>query len=500
VNALLWTSEPRHGIWRSRFHGFVDVLRDAIGNFMRNGDTNQAAAIALYAFLSIIPLFVLSVLVAGRFLGSGSHQTELVETLGSLHPGFTDQLMGQLGQIEEKRRMLGWIGIGTLVWLSSLVFGGIETALNISFRSRRQRNYFHSKLLAFSMIPLGWAIAFVNVALTAFAAIFHLSAVLRFIIPGLISVLLVTAIYRLTPTRRLPMKIILTGSLIFSVLMEPVKHIFTWYVANHTRYHEIFGSLETVVILVIWVFYLALIFLFCAEIMSSYERRDLILIERALVGGGHKRNGRLFRKFGRPYPAGSLVFQEGSQGREMYFILAGRIRLERKAGSTLKPLAELGPGNYFGEMAALAESPRTATAYAAEDTELAVIDGDVFRQLLRESDDVALHMLQEFSRRIQHTNAALDEFSQSRVQMLVLIHLLRFWPKDSTLEHLALAAGVDIELLPAILARLEAQEILQRDGGSLFSFNRDRAWTALNEFSGGHPELSFEPSTPRGAR
>jgi hypothetical protein len=82
----------------------------------------------------------------------------------------------------------------------------------------------------------------------------------------------------------------------------------------------------------------------------------------------------------------------------------------------------------------------------------------------------------------------------------VLIHLLRFWPKDSTLEHLALAAGVDIELLPAILARLEAQEILQRDGGSLFSFNRDRAWTALNEFSGGHPELSFEPSTPRGAR
>jgi len=48
--------------------------------------------------------------------------------------------------------------------------------------------------------------------------------------------------------------------------MEIAKQLFTWYVANYTRYNVIFGSLEAVVILVIWVFYVALILLFCAEL------------------------------------------------------------------------------------------------------------------------------------------------------------------------------------------------------------------------------------------
>ena len=485
MNAPLRSSESsRHGIWRSRFHGFMDVALDAICNFARNGDGNQAAAIALYAFLSIIPLFILSVLAAGRILGTESHQGQLVAVLEGFHPGFSGKLMGQLGQIDEKRRMLGWIGIGTLVWLSSLIFGAIETALNITFRSRKQRNYFHSKLLAIAMIPLGWAVATASIALTAFAAILHQSALVRFVVPCAISVIFLTAIYSITPTRRLPMKILLTGSLIFSAFMEPVKHVFAWYVANHTRYHEIFGSLETVVILVIYVFYVALLFLFCAEIMSSFERRDLILIERALVGGGHNRNGRLFRKFGRPFPRGATIFQEGSLDQEMYFILAGRIRLEKKAGQVRKTLAELGPGEYFGEMAPLADAPRAATAVAVEDAELAVISGEVFRHLLRESDEVALHMLQEFSRRISHTNTALDELAQSRIQMIILLHLLRHGPQV-TPRDLARATGSEASDVLEVLLHLAQQDVLQLQEGRILSFNAEEAWGLLAALSGG---------------
>jgi len=480
----------RPGHWSSKFHGFLDVVLDAIDNFSRNGDGNQAAAIALYAFLSIIPLFILSVLAAGRFLGSQSHQGQLVEVVESFHPGFSGQLMSQLGQVDEKRGVLGWIGIATLIWLSSLIFGAIETALNISFRSRTQRNYFHSKLLAIAMIPLGWAIATASIALTTFATIFHQSALVRYVIPCAISVLFLTVIYRITPTRRLPMKLLFIGSLIFSAFMEPVKHGFAWYVANHTRYHEIFGSLETVVILVIYVFYVALLFLFCAEIMSSYERRDLILLERALVGSGGNRSGRLFRKFGRPFPAGATVFQEGSLDKEMYFILAGRIRLERRAGRVRKALAELGPGDYFGEMAPLVDAPRAATAVACEDAELAVISGEIFRQLLRESDEVALHMLQEFSRRISHTNTALDELVQSRMHIVILLHLLRHWPQPVTPAILAVATEADPADILDVLTHLASQGILQLQEGSVIAFEQDAAWTLLAALSSGQAEAS----------
>jgi uncharacterized BrkB/YihY/UPF0761 family membrane protein len=86
--------------------------------------------------------------------------------------------------------------------------------------------------------------------------------------------------------------------------MEIAKQFFTWYVTSYTRYNVIFGSLEAVVILVVWVFYVALILLFCAELISSYQRRDMILLEKALLkprSGRMQIDERLFRKFGRLY-------------------------------------------------------------------------------------------------------------------------------------------------------------------------------------------------------
>ncbi len=113
----------------------------------------------------------------------------------------------------------------------------------------------------------------------------------RYLLPYLVTVLFFTVVYKVIPTGKVSLKSALIGSAIFSALMEIAKQFFTWYVANYTRYNVIFGSLEAVVILVIWVFYIALILLFCAELISSYQRRDMILIEKALLKPGKDRPG-----------------------------------------------------------------------------------------------------------------------------------------------------------------------------------------------------------------
>jgi len=90
-------------------------------------------------------------------------------------------------------------------------------------------------------------------------------------------------IYRIIPADKIRSGVALVGSALFALLMEVAKQFFTWYIANYTRYDVIFGTLGTIVIVVIWAFYVALIFLFCAELMSSYQRRDIILLERAML-------------------------------------------------------------------------------------------------------------------------------------------------------------------------------------------------------------------------
>jgi len=311
------------GIWKDRLHfnlaGVWDISWDAVSNYRTNGDANQAAAIALYAILSIIPLLILTLIAISQIFGAHPGiQEDLIETVHRYYPGFSGDLLKQLGQIEVKKHILGWVGILSLIWLSSMIFNALETALSIIFRSKTSRNYLVSKLLAISMIPMGWAIGIASIGVAYVAALLARQPLLikgvpfvipllqgvlvRHALPWLVTTVFFALVYKLIPTGRVAWRSALIGSAVFAVLMEIAKYVFAWYVSRYTRYNVIFGSLETVVILVLWVFYIATILLFCAEIISSYQRRDLILLEKAFLSS-HKSlmrvDERLFRKFGR---------------------------------------------------------------------------------------------------------------------------------------------------------------------------------------------------------
>jgi YihY family inner membrane protein len=286
---------------RIKSAGIRDILSDAMKNYKSNGDVNQAAAMALYTILSIIPLFILTIIAAGYFFSSYPNISEdIIGAIRAFHPYFSEKLLTQLAQIERKKHLLGWAGVLGLIGLSSMIFNSMETALNVIFRSRKKRNYFVSKLLAFSMIPMGWIVGSASLVISDVATLlvkqsveiaegFNISlgavsgAMLRYAVPYFITVIFFYFIYRIIPADKIRSGVALAGSALFALLMEVAKQFFTWYIANYTRYDIIFGTLGTIVILVIWTFYVALIFLFCAELMSSYQRRDIVLLERAML-------------------------------------------------------------------------------------------------------------------------------------------------------------------------------------------------------------------------
>jgi len=486
-----------------RAAGAWDIAYDAINNFSLNGDANQAAAVAIYAILSAIPLFILTLIAAGSFFNSNATlQTDIVGAVQGFHPYFSETLLQQVGQIEGKSKVLGWIGVLGLVWLSAAIFNVIESALNIIFRSRHKRNYFISKLMAIAMIPAAWIVSGLSILITYVATLLakeptasakglllSLTAPaqigLRYLLPYLMVVILVAFIYRIIPTVKIRPSVALAGSAIFAFFMEIAKQLFTWYVANYTRYNVIFGSLESVVILVIWVFYVALIFLFCAELMSSFERRDMLLLERALLKPHDsllKVDARLFKKFGRIYARNEVVFHENDTGREMFYVLSGRVRLERADGRVKKTLAEMGPGQYFGEMAALIDVRRTATACALEDSHLAVIDDRTFQNLIRESREVALAMLREFASRLKNSNAALEEFTEHRTQMFILLQILD-QPKatvDEHIEHISRLTRKEPAQIGRFMRDLSDRGILTIQGDQAPQINLDKMWSMFD--------------------
>ncbi len=483
--------------------GSWDILADSFKNYSGNGDANQAAAVALYTILSAIPLFILTVIVAGYIFSAYPHiQENIIEAIKSFNPYFSKKFMAQLGQIERKRHLLGWAGVLGLVWVSAAIFNSMEKALNIIFRSQKKRNYFVSKLLAISMIPMGWIVGASSITISYIAAMLvkqpmemavrvdiSLSAVsgalLRYVVPYLITVIFFYFVYRVIPMAKIRSSVALVGSAIFALLIAIATQFFTWYIANYTRYDVIFSSLEAVVILVIWVFYIALIFLFCAEIMSSYQRRDIILLERAMIKPRNtlmKVDERLFKKFGHVYEKGSIIFNEGDGGNEMFYILSGRVSLERVSCQVKKVVAEMEAGQYFGEMSVLIDIKRSATARALEHSHLAVIDGDTFRNFVRDSREVGVVMLQEFSRRLKNSNMALDELTNLWTRMVIVIHFMDHAQAviEKHLPKLALLTKKESAEIREIINELALQDIFIIKNGLMMEVARKKMWSLLD--------------------
>lgn len=74
----------------------------------------------------------------------------------------------------------------------------------------------------------------------------------------------------------------------------------------------------------------------------------------------------------RTYLKGETIFAQGDIGRALFIVLSGKIALSRLDPATQKDetIAEVHPGEFFGEMALLEEMPRTAAAHAEEETKV----------------------------------------------------------------------------------------------------------------------------------
>ncbi|GAB4338630.1 MAG: hypothetical protein Kow0099_12900 [Candidatus Abyssubacteria bacterium] len=84
----------------------------------------------------------------------------------------------------------------------------------------------------------------------------------------------------------------------------------------------------------------------------------------------------------RPVDSGKLLFRKGDVGHEMYIVLKGKIQIIDEYDTHRKILAELGPGEIFGEMAMFERSTRSAHACAKENSQVLVLSEDVLKRLM----------------------------------------------------------------------------------------------------------------------
>ena len=103
-------------------------------------------------------------------------------------------------------------------------------------------------------------------------------------------------------------------------------------------------------------------------------------------------------------PAGKVLVEEGTVGREFFLIVDGSARVERQG----KKVAVLGAGSYFGELSLLDRRPRSATVVSETDLDVLVLDQRHFNALLDSVPTIARKLLSAMATRLREQDAKVD--------------------------------------------------------------------------------------------
>jgi len=100
---------------------------------------------------------------------------------------------------------------------------------------------------------------------------------------------------------------------------------------------------------------------------------------------------------------GAVLAEEGRPGETFYVLLGGEARVERGG----RKVAQLLPGDFFGEIALIDGGPRTASVVAETPLSTLTITRKRFRKVLEEDPSIVVRMLEELARRLRSVNRSL---------------------------------------------------------------------------------------------
>ncbi len=112
----------------------------------------------------------------------------------------------------------------------------------------------------------------------------------------------------------------------------------------------------------------------------------------------------------RHFSPGQVIFHHGDPGGLLYIIMGGKVKITHSTPEGHEALlAILGEDDFFGELALLDDSPRSATAEAIEVTETLTLHRDEFIRYIRNNPDFSRHVLQTLARNIRRLNSQLSD-------------------------------------------------------------------------------------------
>lgn len=277
--ALLLFPRLAHFAWR--------VLR----NFLKNRGILLAGGVGYNILLSIVPLFAVLVVLLTQVVDEQHLLSVLTVQARHMAPAHAEMLLEAVRSLLDSRDVIGILSFPILLLFSSFAFRMLEDALAIIFHAPEtpyiKRSAWVSVMLPYAfMVVLGAGLMALTLAVTLASSLNALA--LMFFdrelplagfsgpvlnLASFIGVfLLFSAIYKVLPVVRIALRRAVVGGFVAALLWEGVRLLLVYYFANLSFVNAVYGSLATLVILLISLEVGAIILLLGAQVIAELER------------------------------------------------------------------------------------------------------------------------------------------------------------------------------------------------------------------------------------
>ncbi|MGJ7457086.1 YihY/virulence factor BrkB family protein [Halomonas sp. MA07-2] len=259
--------------------------------FLRNRGILLAGGVGYNILLSIVPLFALLVVLLARVVD----ETHLLGVLSvqaqHLAPAHAEVLLDAVRALLDTREVIGILGFPVLLLFSSFAFRMLEDALAIIFHApdthQHGRSAWVSVLLPYAfMVVLGAGLMALTLLVTLASSLNALWLALfdrelpmaGFSNPVLnlasfLGVfLLFSAIYKVLPVVQVALRRAIIGGLVAALLWEGVRLLLVYYFANISFVNAVYGSLATLIVVLLSLEIGAIILLLGAQVIAELER------------------------------------------------------------------------------------------------------------------------------------------------------------------------------------------------------------------------------------
>lgn len=387
------------------------ILAESGKSFLRDNHIAFAASLALYGFFALMPLLLLLMIILSHLFFSSQEAVALLRDLThDLFPHFTDAIVNDIALLS--RQSLGsMVSVFLLAWSITPLAAGLRQALLRMFKMESQRHFITTTLIdaaaVFALLFILIAGILIRLAVSYWANYLPGGGVFRTLLGGglpfLFTVGAIACLYRVfAPIRPRP-EALWIGAGTATLLLFILRPLFLTILRFNPEYGWAFGSLKTIFLIMVWVYFSFAVLLLGAEIMAHTHRRDALLLRSLFESGAAAALAQhpLLAPFVSVQAPEETLFAENQPGDSMFYILAGTIQLTLRG----EPLKTLGPGEYFGEMSLLLSTPRTATARTGPDgARLVQITPRNLEDILRENPAIVRALLIEMAGRLKTAN------------------------------------------------------------------------------------------------